>query len=161
MTTIVLRSATPNGLTNAQVDANFTNLNNDKVEYADCTSINLGNRVVRRDSSGDFASRIITCVDLNSSSDRNLKENISDITGGLDIVKQLQGVRFSMKDDETHRIKLGLIAQDVEKIIPEVVGRDYDNFRTVAYQNIVAVLIEAVKELSDKVDELNSKLEQK
>ena len=66
-----------------------------------------------------------------------------------------------MKDDETHRIKLGLIAQDVEKILPEVVSRDYDNFRTVAYQNIVAVLIEAVKELSDKVDELNSKLAQK
>lgn len=161
MTTIVLRASTPNGLTNTQVDANFTNLNNDKVENADCTSINLGNRVVKRDSSGDFAARIITCVDLNSSSDFNLKENISNITGGLDLVKQLQGVKFSMKDDETHRIKLGLIAQDVEKVLPEIVGRDYDNFRTVAYQNVVAVLIEAVKELSAQVDELNSKLAQK
>lgn len=161
MATITLRSNTPNGLTNTQIDANFTNLNNDKVETADCTSVNLGNRVVKRDSSGDFAARVITCVDLNSSSDRNLKENITEITGGLDLVKQLQGVRFSMKDDETHRLKLGLIAQEVETVLPEVVSRDYDNFRTVAYQNIVAVLIEAVKELSDKVDELNSKLEQK
>lgn len=161
MATITLRSNTPNGLTNTQIDANFTNLNNDKVETADCTSVNLGNRVVKRDSSGDFAARVITCVDLNSSSDRNLKENITEITGGLDLVKQLQGVRFSMKDDETHRTKIGLIAQEVETILPEVVSRDYDNFRTVAYQNIVAVLIEAIKELSDKVDELNSKLEQK
>jgi hypothetical protein len=161
MSTIVLRADTPNGLTNAQVDANFTNLNNDKVETADCTSINLGNRVVKRDSSGDFASRIITCVDLNSSSDFNLKENISNITNGLDTVKQMQGVKFSMKNDDTHRIKLGLIAQDVEKVLPEVIGRDYDDFRTVAYQNIVAVLIEAVKELSTQVEELNLKIAQK
>jgi hypothetical protein len=161
MSTIVLRSNTPNGLTNVQVDANFTNLNNDKVETADCTSTNLSNRVVKRDSSGDFAARIITCVDLNSSSDRNLKENITDITNGLELVKQLQGVRFSMKDDETHRIKLGLIAQDVEQVLPEIVSRDYDNFRTVAYQNVVAVLIEAVKELSAQVEDLNSKLSQK
>lgn len=161
MSTIVLRSSTPNGLTNAQVDANFTNLNNDKVETADCTSINLSNRIVKRDSLGDFAARIITCVDLNSSSDRDLKENITDITNGLDLIKQLQGVRFSMKDDETHRIKLGLIAQDVEQVLPELVSRDYDNFRTVAYQNVVAVLIEAVKELSAQVEDLNSKLSQK
>jgi hypothetical protein len=158
MATIILRSATPNGLTNAQVDANFTNLNNDKVETADCSPTNLGLYVVKRDSFGDFAARVITCVDLNSSSDRNLKEDITYIDNGLELVKQLKGARFKMKSDKDHKVKLGLIAQEVEEVLPEVVGVDYDNFKTVSYQNIVAVLIEAVKELSEEVDTLKAQI---
>lgn len=156
MTTIVLRSANPNGLTNTQIDANFTNLNTDKIEQTDATPTNLGLYVVRRDSSGDFAARVITCVDLNSSSDKNLKEDITYINNGLELVKQLKGARFKMISDKDHRVKIGLIAQEVEQVLPEVIGIDYDNFKTVSYQNIVAVLIEAVKELSAEVDALKA-----
>jgi hypothetical protein len=156
MASITLRSSTPAGLTNSQIDANFTNLNTDKLETADCSPVNLGLYVVRRDSSGDFAARIITCVDLNSSSDERLKEDITYINNGLELVKQLKGARFKMKSDKDHKVKLGLIAQEVETVLPEVIGIDYDNFKTVSYQNIVAVLIEAVKELSDQVDALKA-----
>jgi hypothetical protein len=63
-----------------------------------------------------------------------------------------------MKSDKDHKVKLGLIAQEVEEVLPEVVGVDYDNFKTVSYQNIVAVLIEAVKELSEEVDTLKAQI---
>lgn len=160
MTTIVLRANTPAGLTNNQIDTNFTNLNNDKIEVTDAVPTNTSDKVVKRDSSGNFAANIITCVDLNSSSDARLKDKVTRIENALDIVDQLEGVRFVMKNDPDN-MKIGLIAQNVEEIIPEVVGEDFDGMKTVAYGNIVSVLIEAVKELSAKVEELESKLDQK
>lgn len=76
MATIVLRSATPGGLTNNQVDANFTNLNNDKQETADCVATNTANKVVKRDANGDFETRIVRPNNISE------KEVASSISGG-------------------------------------------------------------------------------
>lgn len=154
MATINLRSANPNGLTNTQIDANFTNLNNDKVENADCVATNTSNKVVKRDASGDFAANIITALDFNASSDENLKDIVGPIENALEIVKRLEGIRYSMKADQTKKIKVGVSAQKTQQALPEVVGQDFDGNLTVAYANITAVLIEAVKELSKQVEEL-------
>lgn len=95
-----------------------------------------------------------------ASSDLRLKENILPIDNALEKVNQMQGVYFNMKTDKSNKM-IGLIAQDVEKIIPEVVKEndDEDKTKTISYSNITAVLIEAVKELTQQNKELQKRIE--
>ena len=97
---------------------------------------------------------VVTCTDINSTSDINLKENITTVDNALSIVNDLRGVRFEWKED--HRPSYGVIAQELEQVLPELVT-DTDP-KTVNYNGIIGVLIEAVKELSSEVEELKSKL---
>ena len=86
-------------------------------------------------------------------SDERLKANIETIPNALEKVNSLRGVTF----DKDGVRGLGVIAQEVEKILPEVV-MDGEEFKSVAYGNIVGVLIEAIKELTNEVEELKRKL---
>ncbi len=97
---------------------------------------------------------VVTCTDINSTSDINLKENITTVDNALDITNQLRGVRFEWKKD--HRPSYGVIAQELEQILPELVT-DTDP-KTVNYNGIIGVLIEAVKELSTEIEDLKKKL---
>ncbi len=97
---------------------------------------------------------VVTCTDINSTSDINLKENITTVDNALDITSQLRGVRFEWKKD--HKPSYGVIAQELEQILPELVT-DTDP-KTVNYNGIIGVLIEAVKELSAEVEDLKKKL---
>jgi hypothetical protein len=88
-------------------------------------------------------------------SDRTLKENIAPLEGALDKVTQLEGVTFNFIGEERERI--GLIAQDVEPILPQVIQpfqRDGEQKLGVDYPQLVAVLIEAVKTLTLRVQAL-------
>lgn len=228
-------------LTNAQIDANFIQLNNDKLEESDALSTNTANSVVRRDSNGGFSMEDLTVADVTAASltlttdlavthggtgasdaagarnnlgldtddnvrffslgigtpasgnqgeiralktitawysDERLKENIELIPNALDKVESLRGVSFNANDlaesygyskEEKH---VGVIAQDVVEVLPEAVkpapfdrqifegtefsksGQDY---MTVQYEKLVPLLVEAVKELSAKVKELESR----
>lgn len=92
--------------------------------------------------------------DITALSDVAVKDNIMTITSALNTVDNLRGVHYTMRDTGEH--KIGLIAQEVKKVLPEVVVEAGDNIG-IAYQNIVAVLIEAVKELKQKVEKLENK----
>ena len=82
-------------------------------------------------------------------SDRRLKENIEPINNGLDIVKGLQGVRFEWKDQRMTGQQVGFIAQDVKKVLPEVVsGTNPLGLQTA---QITAVLVEAIKEQQKQI----------
>jgi hypothetical protein len=98
----------------------------------------------------------VTARNLSQSSDQRLKKNISTIDHGLDKVKALRGVNYTLLRDSTDQV--GLIAQEVEQIVPEVVSQDLEGMKSVNYGALVGVLIEAVKELSQKVEDLESKL---
>jgi len=93
------------------------------------------------------------------SSDERLKDNVSNIPNALDKVESLRGVEFDWNDKqevyEGHDI--GVIAQDVEKVLPEIVENRDNGYKAVKYEKLTAVLIEAVKELSAKVKELENK----
>jgi hypothetical protein len=92
-------------------------------------------------------------------SDMRLKRNIEPLQGSLDKIMQLRGVSFDWKrpvPGAGHQI--GVIAQEVEKVYPEIVGNGSDGFKNVAYGNLVAPLIEAVKELKHLVDALTAKV---
>lgn len=80
MTTIYLRSTKGSPLTNAEVDANFSNLNTDKIEVADAVAENTANKVVKRDANGNFSAGTITAALDGSATSSNLATNI--IGGG-------------------------------------------------------------------------------
>jgi len=89
---------------------------------------------------------------IDSASDLKLKTNVNTIENALDKVLKLRGVEFDRVDMEGHQI--GLIAQEVEKIIPEVVHGN--ETKSVSYGNLVGLLIEAIKELKKEINELKS-----
>jgi len=90
--------------------------------------------------------------DITSQSDMRVKENVETITDGLEIVDTLRGVYYN-KIGETDR-KVGVIAQEVETVLPEVVKTDGDGMKSVDYSKMIGVLIEAIKDLKHEIDDL-------
>ncbi len=106
-------------------------------------------------TTGTF-SGIVTAIDFNSASDINLKTNIHQIENSLDKVLQIRGVNFDWK--ETNKASAGVIAQEVEKVLPELVN-DGEN-KTVNYNGLIGVLIEAIKDQQKQIEELKNKIEE-
>ena len=128
------------------------------------TSINTGNTLVARDVSGDFtagtvnvtnlnASQTIIAQDFDSISDNKVKENVQTVENALEIINALRGVSFDWK--KTGNKSYGVIAQEISKILPELV-KDGE-IKSVNYNGLVGVLIEAVKELSAEIESLKRK----
>ena len=92
-------------------------------------------------------------------SDITLKEDIEVIPNALDKVSAIRGVTYNRKDLEDKPRHAGVIAQEVEKVLPEVISTDEEGIKSVAYGNLVGLLIESIKELKSEVDELKGKLE--
>ena len=103
----------------------------------------------------------VTCSgDVTAFSDKRLKTNIENISDALLIVDSINGVRFERTDDVTGKKHIGVIAQEIKEVLPEVVSQDSDGYYSVAYGNIVGVLIEAIKELKRKVEDLEEQIDQ-
>ena len=97
--------------------------------------------------------------DVTAFSDKRLKTDISNIENGLDKVMQMQGVQYKRNDVKNAQKQIGVLAQDMEAILPEIVLTADDEMQTksVDYGKITAVLIEAIKELKAEIDELKRK----
>ncbi len=96
---------------------------------------------------------------LTEVSQREMKTNISNIENILPAVLQLQGVSFDWKKDKNEKNHYGLIAEDVEKILPNLVSHDEEGkAQGIQYSKMTAVLLEAIKEQQIQIDELKSKL---
>ena len=97
-------------------------------------------------------------VAYGSPSDKRLKENIKPIQSALDKVSKLQGVTFDwiQKEDQILDIKedIGFIAQDVQKVIPELVRENDNGMLSMRHQGIAPILLEAIKELKAEIEEL-------
>jgi len=94
-----------------------------------------------------------------ASSDERLKDNITPIDGALDKVNQIGGYGFDWNDNSEHSgHDVGVIAQEIEKVLPELVVDRKDGYKAVRYDKIVALLINAIKEQQLQIDELKSKL---
>jgi len=103
---------------------------------------------------------ILASGNVTGYSDETLKDNIQTIPDALDKVTQLRGVEYDRNDIEGNPRHIGVIAQEVEKIIPEVVTTHEDGIKSVAYGNLVGLLIEAIKDLKEEVNELKVRLEE-
>lgn len=93
------------------------------------------------------------------SSDERLKDNIQEIPDALQKVEEIKGVEFDWneKQDVHTGHDIGVIAQDIEKVLPELVEDRDNGYKAVKYEKLTAVLIQAVKELSNRVKELENK----
>ena len=117
---------------------------------------NAGTNIVTISSSG----AIVASGDVTAYSDVRIKENILNITDPLSKVLRLRGVSYNRTDIEDKSTKIGFIAQEVEKIVPEVVTYDKTSDRYgVSYGNITALLVEAIKEQQIKIDNLTIEVE--
>ena len=95
------------------------------------------------------------------SSDERLKENINPIPNALEKVLQISGNTFDWKSgfDEIHShsgADVGVIAQEIEKVLPQVVTTRENGYKAVQYEKIIALLIEAIKDLKNEIDELKN-----
>lgn len=102
-------------------------------------------------------------------SDIRWKENLAPVENALGKIKQLKGYSFSWKQDYLDSVggadgyhvsekDLGFIAQEVEEVLPEIVGTNSEGFKHVRYDRIIAVLVEAVKEQQEQIERLKGEL---
>jgi hypothetical protein len=101
----------------------------------------------------DDSGNLTAAANVTAYSDARLKKDVSTIDNALDLVGKMRGVRYTRTDTETKGI--GVIAQEMQEVLPEVV-MEGENL-SVAYGNIVGVLIEAIKELRAEINELKAK----
>jgi hypothetical protein len=115
--------------------------------------------------SARFVHDKLTCagdvIGYGSPSDVRLKENIKPIESALNKVSKLQGVTFDWKkSDSILDIKkdVGFIAQDVQKVVPELVRENSDGMLSMRHQGITPILLEAIKELKAEIEDLKKKI---
>jgi hypothetical protein len=151
-------------VTAAKVDTDLRNVqyigldSTDYMEFTDNTQIDLyinGSNEFRFEADGDFhADGDVIAYSTTTPSDERLKENVKVIDNPLEKLDKLRGVTFDWIDREDKRSG-GIIAQELEKVMPELVRevdslKNEDSFKAVDYNGLIGLLIEAVKELSDK-----------
>jgi hypothetical protein len=107
----------------------------------------------------DMSGNMTVAGDVTAYSDARVKENVETVEDALDKVLNLRGVYYNRTDSDDKRRKVGVIAQEILEVIPEVVGQDNDGMYNVSYGNIVGVLIEAIKEQQKQIDELKARLD--
>lgn len=144
----------------------------DKTKLNNATSANTANTLVLRgaagqatfgaltvasvSSSGAMSAASLTCSgDITAYSDETLKDNIEVIENALEKIKDIRGVTFEWKSNGLP--SAGLIAQDVNQVLPEGISKQADGILAISLAAPVALLIEAVKTLANKVEELEAK----
>ena len=162
------------------VPASYTNWVSG-IDYSDAGKYKLSynsslgtNDFLTIDATGNsvFTGTVTASCGVLSCSDIRYKKNIVPVKGALSKIKLLEAVNYYWKKDDfpekhfTDEKQIGLIAQELEKIYPELVQTDANGYKTVDYSHITPILIEAIKEqqviieeLKNNVDVLNSKIE--
>lgn len=85
-------------------------------------------------------------------SDERLKSNIQQIQNSLNVIKKLSGKMYTFKNDTKN--SYGLIAQDVQTVLPSVISEDEFGYLNIAYIELIPLLIESIKELDSKIDKI-------
>jgi hypothetical protein len=99
----------------------------------------------------------INATEVNTLSDLTMKSDFTEIVDPLSMLSQISGYKFKFTESGKHSV--GVLAQDVEKILPEIVTTNLEGSKSVAYNGIVALLIEAVKQQQVTIEELKKKLQ--
>ena len=122
---------------------------------ADGAGITIGgaNATLTYASVGDkwVSNKDFDAPNFNSTSDRRLKDNIQVINNALNKVNSINGVTFNWK--ESGKTSMGVIAQDVEKVAPEVIS-ETNGYKAVNYDGLIGLLIESIKELKQEISDL-------
>ena len=95
---------------------------------------------------------ILSSTVFTSTSDITKKTNIQNIKNAVDLTKQINGVKFDWKENGTS--SAGVIAQEVEKVLPEIVHANDEGIKSVNYNGVVGLLVEAIKEQQQEINSL-------
>ena len=95
---------------------------------------------------------------LSLSSDKRLKENIKLLSNTVQKLDELGGYNYNYKADEKKKTQIGVIAQELRKVFPELVNEDSRGFLMVNYQGLIPVLIQALKEQQATINQLNERV---
>jgi len=106
----------------------------------------------------DMSGNLTMAGDVTAFSDARVKENVVTVDNALNKLLALRGVYYNRTDSDDKRTKLGVIAQEILKVIPEVVNQDNDGIYNVSYGNLAGLFIEAIKEQQAQIEELKAKL---
>jgi hypothetical protein len=120
---------------------------------------NIDNSNQYLDFNGSTSLQVAGDIVAYYSSDKRLKDNIKPIENALDKVNKISGVTFEWNEEshkETGKKDVGVIAQEIEEILPELVDNRSNGYKAVDYPKLTALLIEAVKDLSNQVKELKN-----
>lgn len=133
---------------------------NKRIEYSGKRSGNF--RIWTSGNMGDViwsdGANVHVAGSLFQNSDRRLKTNINGISNALDGIRRIDGKTYNWKTDENGApVTYGLIAQELESVFPEMVSTADDGTKSVSYNGLIPVLVEATKELDDKVEDIEVK----
>lgn len=94
----------------------------------------------------------LSATEMNTLSDASLKNGVQTISNGLDVINSIRPVSFNWKD--TDQVGYGVIAQELEEILPAIVRENSDKLKSVSYTQLIAFLISAVQEQQKQINEL-------
>ena len=132
----------------------FLNNANNRYLFYDGTSYSMPGASLVLGGGLSVSGAITATGDITAFSDASLKDNVEIIPDALWRVSQVNGYTFNRIDIEDAPRQTGVIAQELQKVLPEAVHENEDGILSVAYGNVVGLLIEAIKELSAKVERL-------
>jgi hypothetical protein len=142
--------------TNSNITDDTTTNSTHYPNFVSGTSGNQAEKVSSTKLTFNPSTGLLTSTDYNSSSDKRLKKNIKTVESALDKVIALRGVSFDWKEGGAKAI--GLIAQEAEKVIPEIVSQDDNGYLGIKYNNLIGVLIEAIKDQQVQIEDLKNKI---
>lgn len=140
--------------------------------YTGAVTVNIGQAVgtssdvqfgsIGVGSAAPGSNNVVVQGNVTAYSDIRLKDNIENITDALNKINQVRGVTYTRNDiEDTLTRHTGVIAQELEAVLPEAVMTSSDGIKSVAYGNVIGLLIESIKELNAKVDNLQEQLNEK
>lgn len=157
---LVLNNATGGTTMSLQADGiekGYVQLSGNNIRLGTFNSNGTGNVVLRSNGTDQFtlfpSGNATLQGTLTQSSDARFKQNIRPIENALDKIRQLNGYEYNWKPElkKDSALQIGLIAQNVETVFPQLVSTDSEGMKSVAYQNLVAVLIEGMKEQQQQI----------
>jgi hypothetical protein len=141
------------GTTGTSGSATLTNISNNRVMTAvSGTTLNGEANLTFDGSTLTVTGNVSASGNVNSGSDINLKTDIETVEDAVAIINQIRGVKFRWKD--SNEPSVGIIAQELETVLPELVQINASGTKTVTYNGLIGVLVEAVKELKVEIEEL-------
>ena len=154
-TTMTVQNLTVNGSLSANLSSATAGTANNVTGAGGRVLYNSSTNNTSTSSNLTFNGTNLTCGgNITAYSSMVLKDNVTTITDALSKVLNLRGVEFDYKESGQHNI--GLVAEEVEKVLPDLVHDNDNGIKSLAYSNIVAVLVEAVKDLKKEIDVLKS-----
>lgn len=146
-------SAGPSGTINATATTNASNFFVVGVPFVNsAATANVANTIYYNANTGTLYANV-----FNSLSDVDLKMDVQTVEESLEKVRNLRGVSFRWKSN--HNRSIGVIAQEVEGVLPELVEMGAGGYKTVVYDGFIGVLIEAIKEQQKQIDDLKRRMQ--